>query len=433
LLTVVLCGVILQYVWRVQEVFSALAAVRFTAVVSVGAIVLFLLNAQRARRVAHLRHPLFRLILAIFILAVLSIPFSVHDGASFRFVTDNFVKTVVLVGVLAASIRDRRDVERLLRILVVGGAAYVIASAVLAPPTAVRLGGKGSYDPNDLGLFTVSTLPFCLYLMRRRARWSDRMLGFGAAATLLVGTVRTGSRGGFLALVAVALYGVLLLDAVRLSKRVTVAVVAGAVLLGAAGDVYRERISTILNPQKDYNWSGQAESGRIEVWKRGLGYMATHPLVGVGVDAFPVAEGLSQEAAADRIRRIGFKWSAAHSAYVQIGAELGVFGLAAFVMLLVLAFREARGIGRTAASGDDRLLGQAFGALVVGFAVGGAFLSQAYATYLYFSVGLLIGLSRVVIRDPVPQAAVALRAGNGPAPAGARRYRAALAGRGMPR
>lgn len=391
-----LCGVILQYIWRIQEMFTPLRYIQFTAFVSLGAVVLFVLHPEMSRRLQLLRHPLYRLILCILILAVFSVPTSIRIGDSIRFLTSNFAKTVLLVGILVACVRDRRDIDRLLRIFVVGGALYVCASILFAPPTGGRLGG-GSYDPNDLGLFTVCTIPLCVYQMRRRAPLPDRVSGFVTVALLLTATVLSGSRGGFLALLAVGLYGLLALKAIRFSKRVTVTTLALAAMFIAAGNGYWDRISTILKPQEDYNWEGHAESGRMEVWKRGLGYMVDRPVFGVGVDQFDVAEGTLSVLAA---RQVGLKWSAAHNSYVQIGAEVGAPALAVFIWMLFSAYRLARRIGRRAVAPDDRLLGQCFAALVVGYAIGCTFLSQAYSTYLYFALGILIALSRYVVIRP---------------------------------
>jgi O-antigen ligase len=398
-LLLVLAGVLLQYVWRVQEVFQILGKVQFTAVVSVGAVILFLLDGHPARQLGHLRHGLFRLMLAILMLAILSIPTSLRDGASTQFITGNFAKTIVLTAIVAAAIRGRGDLERLLRVFVLGGAGYVVTALLFGRTWSSRLGGVGSYDPNDLGLFTVCTIPLCVYLLRRGAGRLERLAGIGAVMLLFIGTVQSGSRGGFLALIVIGVYGLLGLDAIRRSKRLAVTVVAAALLVVAGGDQYWQRMQTILHPQEDYNWLGHSESGRIEVWMRGLGYMVRHPVLGVGIDQFNAAEGTMAPQAARQDLGIGFKWSGPHSSYVQIGAELGVMGLVLFLALLWRAFREARRIGRTAAAPGDRLLGQAFGGMVVGYVVGGAFLGQAYAPYLYFSLGLLIGLSRVVARD----------------------------------
>lgn len=407
-LILLLCGVVLQYVWRVQEVLRPLAWVQFTSVVSVGAIVLFALDPSPLRRLSNLRRGMFRPIAIIFVMALLSIPGSFHTRVSYDFFTKNFVKTVVLVAILAASVRDRRDVNRLLRALVLGGAGYVGAGLLLAVPGMGRLagtGGAGSYDPNDLGLVTVCTIPICVYMMRREAPRFDRIVAFVAVILLLIATVMTGSRGGFLALVAVAGYALLAFRAVKLSRRLTILALAGTALVGVGGAAYMDRIATLADPTEDYNWSGQAESGRIEIWKRGLRYIAQHPVLGVGVDAFFIAEGNSPEALARRAQGAGFKWSAAHNSYIQIGAELGVIGLLSFVTLLVMAFRETRRIARMAARREDRLLAQCFGALLVGYVIAAAFLSQAYSTFLYFTLGILIGFSRVISYERARSAA----------------------------
>ena len=407
--TVLLACVILQYVWRVQEVLTPLAYVQFTTIISLGAIGLFLVRGGANRTFAVLHHEMVLPMMGILLLAALSVPMSIHARVSYEFLTKNFLKTIILVIVLACSIRNRADVDRLLRALVLGGAGYIAVSLILASPAMERLGGnggKGSYDPNDLGLVTVSTLPICIYFVRRGAPRVDKIVGIVSAALLLLGTVRTGSRGGFLALVAIGLYCLLGLKAVPSGTRVMTLVFATILMVGFGGGGYWERIGTLASPTEDYNWSGQAESGRIEIWKRGLGYMASNPVLGVGLNAFFIAEGNSEEAIRRRQEHTGFKWSAAHNSYVQIGAELGVFALILFLRLLWLSFREARRIGNSAPREEDRLLGQCFGALVVGFIVGGAFLSQAYSPFLYFALGIMTGFS-LLMREEMRRTAQA--------------------------
>jgi len=404
----VLAAVILQYVWRIQEVLPALALIQFTSLISALAILLFVIDRKRLRRLSLLRHPIYRAVLIIFVLSVLSVPMSVHARVSYDFVTGNFVKTVLLVGILVASLRDRADIDRVLRIWVLGSAGYVGISMLMATAESGRLGGGGgNFDPNDLGLFTVCTLPICAYLVRRGGRRGDALLGFGAAILLLMAVVKTGSRGGFLALLCTVAYGIVAVNAVPAVKRIVVGTVACAALLIVAGETYWSRMSTILQPDRDYNWSGQAESGRVEIWKRGIQYMLRRPVTGVGANAFSIAEGtMAEQAAARRAMGMGFKWSAAHNSYIEVGAELGVIGLGAFLFMMVAAFREARRLGRRALTQSDRLLGHALAALILGFAIGGAFVSQAYATFLYFALGILIAFSQIS-RQAAPHAVAA--------------------------
>jgi O-antigen ligase len=397
-LFIALCGVILQYVWRVQEMYPLLRYVQFTALVSVGAVLLFVTGKGTVRRLAYLKHPLYRIVLCILVFAVMSVPTSLRMGNSLQFITSNFGKTVLAVGILIASVRDRRNLDRLLRIFVLGGAGYVVSAMAFARPGAGRLGG-GSYDPNDLGLFTVSTIPLCLYLVRRGASRLDRLVGVAGLATLMTATVLSGSRGGFLALIAVGGYCLIGLRAVPPGKRLGATVLIAAVMLGAGGDEYWTRIRTILAPQEDYNFAGKDESGRMEVWKRGAGYMAERPVFGVGIDQFDVAEGTMSPQARERaLVNRGFRWTSAHNSYVQIGAELGVVGLSLFVLLLFLAIREARRVGRLALTRHDQFLGQCLAASFVGYAVGCTFLSQAYSTYLYFVIGMLVIHSQIAPR-----------------------------------
>jgi O-antigen ligase len=397
-LLIAICGVMLQYVWRVQEMYPLLRYVQFTALVSVGAVLLFATGKGVVKRLTYLKHPLYKIILWILVFGVMSIPTSLRMGDSLTFITSNFGKTVLAVGILIASVRDRRDLDRLIRIFVFGGAGYVVSAMAFARPGAGRLGG-GSYDPNDLGLFTVSTIPLCLYLMRRGASKLDRLIGVAGLVALMVATVLSGSRGGFLALIGVAGYCLIGLRAVPAGKRMGTTVLVAVVMLAAGGDAYWTRIRTVLAPEQDYNWEGKDESGRIEVWKRGAGYMAERPVFGVGIDQFDVAEGTMSPQARERaLVNRGFRWTSPHNSYVQIGAELGVIGLVLFVLLLGLAFREARRVGKTAISRHDQFLGQCLAASFVGYAVGCTFLSQAYSTYLYFVLGMLVVLSQIAPR-----------------------------------
>lgn len=133
----------------------------------------------------------------------------------------------------------------------------------------------------------------------------------------------------------------------------------------------------------------------MAVWSRGIQYMLDRPLTGVGLNAFPIAEGtLSPLAERQRFSR-GVRWSAAHSAYVQIGAELGIVALLTFVATLFGALLMAGRLAREAVLRGDRsvaALARAQGASIVGFAVCSAFLSQAYAPILLLTLGTIVGL-----------------------------------------
>jgi O-antigen ligase len=211
----------------------------------------------------------------------------------------------------------------------------------------------------------------------------------------MVTLAKTGSRGGFLGFVTVGGYLLLRLRGVSTVQRVVTVGLLATLLVALGSDKYFDRIETILHPTGDYNWSGKSATGRMEIWKRGLGYMVDHPLLGVGAASFGVAEGtLAPEALEARRYGRGFKWSAAHNSFVQIGAELGVGGLILFLALLAGAFRMLTRLRRASAA-EIAVVAQIFTATLVAYVVTAFFLSQAYSAYLYTFLGMILGLAKI--------------------------------------
>lgn len=401
ILAVALAGMLLVYIWRVHDLFAPLRGFRLSAVATVLTPVIFILSPRKRWSARRFRNPVYVLIIAILVLMVFTVPGSLYQGLSFWFIVNDHIKTVLLVTLLAASIRAYADVERFALIHVVGATLYcawVVMNFQL--DSGGRLAGLLYYDSNDLSLLIVCVLPFIGYFLQTRSRWFGR-LGMAAVAlpVLLVAFVRSGSRGGFLGLGAVSAF--LLLQSKALSTRMRVSGVAAifAGLFFFGGGTYWESMESLLSPTQDYNWANESQTGRMEIWKRGIGYMADNPLLGVGVRAFSVAEGrLSPQADLLLQYGIGFKFSVAHNSFVQIGAETGVFGLAMFVALLALAFRQLhvfeRAVRRTKGKRAPELpMVAMLRASLIGYIVSGFFLSQAYSAFLYAQLAMIIGLT----------------------------------------
>lgn len=389
---------LLGVVWRIQDLFPILGKVKFVAVVAALAIVLWLMDTDPHRSLRTLKHPVTGYALAILALMVLSVPGGVYPGFSFNFIVQDHVKTVLLMLLLGAAVRTSADIEFLVWGQFLGVAIY---SIFIMTYFTIGIGGRLDnlvyYDANDVGMLIVCTLPLVIYFLRSGAGLGHRLAAATILPVLIKAIIKTGSRGAFLGLVAVTVYMTFQFHA--FSKRVRYGGVAAMVvlLIFTAGDSYWETMSTILHPQDDYNWAGNADEGRMEVWKRGIGYMLQHPLLGVGANAFPAAEGTISPLAARQEYGVGLKWSAPHNSFVQLGAELGVVGLVCFLLLLSSAFLFCWRLGRTPGGGGqaEAALGQALCATLVGYVVAGFFLSQAYAAYMYATYGIVLGLAKV--------------------------------------
>lgn len=396
-LQIALAMVVMLQVWRAHELFPGLAVRGLPILATVTAVALFALSNGLGRRLNSLNHPIVRAAFGILALVALSVPGSLYPGGSANFLLKDYLRSVILMLLIAASIRGLTDLRRYAWLQLAGVtlfSAVIVARAQMGADG--RLRDVAYYDVNDLAMLIVCTLPLVLYLWREPAALWSRALLAAATVFLMVTLGKTGSRGGFLGLVTMGGYLLLRLRGVSTVQRVT-AVALLAILLGTvASDKYFDRIETMLHLREDYNWSGKSETGRMEIWQRGISYMVDHPVLGVGAAAFGTAEGtLSPEAVARRHYGQSFKWSAPHNSFIQIGAELGVGGLVLFIVLLTGAFRTL-GRLRRAPAREIAVLAQILTASLVAFLVTASFLSQAYSAYLYTLLGMILGLARLV-------------------------------------
>lgn len=402
-LMIALALAMLSFVWRIQDLFPLLRPLQVPTISILAALGLALFGPSWGRRwTPVVKHPVARLGGVILILMMVSVPTSLYQGLSFRFVFQDHVKTLLLAALLVYAIRSWKDVERLAIVHLIGAALYsYVISTRFTVGSGGRLGRLLFYDANDISLLLVCCLPLGVYFLRSGSTRTEKLIASGVLAASLFTLVKTGSRGGFLGLIAVGVYLLLAYRAIPRVKRLASVGLLAGVFLVAAGSQYWELMESMLRPTQDYNWD--SDSGRRKVWTRGVGYMLDNPLTGVGVAAFPVAEGTVSERAALQRYGIGFKWSAAHNSFVQIGAEIGVLGLLAFVAMLWVAIRRTYGLGRfggprappASPAANIASLGQAITGSLIGFCVVGFFLSHAYSVFLYSLLAMAVGLSAV--------------------------------------
>lgn len=401
-LLICLAGYVLTAVGRVHQLFGWLEPLHLILVFAGLAIVLYVADGKRTRRFYPvLRDRTTRCVLALLVWTALSIPGALWPGGAFAELTDEFGKAAVMYVVLAASVRGFRDVERIAftYVLAVGIYAAVVLSRYGVGESQWRLASLVYYDANDFATLAVIALPLTVYFMVRPGPAWRRLTSVVAAVLLVIAFVWAGSRGGFLALLAIGVFLLLRYRAVHPGWRIVAMALIVVVFCATATDTFWDKMKTIVHPKDDYNLT--TEEGRVEVWKRGISYMLQRPVFGVGAGNFPTAEGTISPMAREAARR-GVKWSVAHNSYVQTGAELGVPGLLFFLLLLVTAFSSLRAVQRARWSmqpGErgppQTQLAQALTGALIGFAVGGFFLSLADRDLLYVLLALCAALRKV--------------------------------------
>jgi O-antigen ligase len=175
-------------------------------------------------------------------------------------------------------------------------------------------------------------------------------------------------------------------------------VAVGAVLFVAtASPELRARYLSTFSADEDYN--APSSEGRLEIWKRGMGYMLQRPVTGVGVGAFGVAEGTL---AGKAERGTSVRFTAAHNSLVQISAELGILGMVTFCTVVALTLRGAYRTRRRAVAWQRSARGTASDLAVTsatavltalaGLLTCATFLSFAYHPLLWYSFALCVGV-----------------------------------------
>ena len=223
-----------------------------------------------------------------------------------------------------------------------------------------------------------------------RERGRSRLVAAAVTVASLIVALKTGSRGGTVALVVGTLT---LLIAQKQGRFFTLAaVIAIAIPLAwtFGPESFRVRTMSFLDIGNDYTF--QADPGRWNIWTRGLGYFAARPLVGVGAGGYGLREG---EFFASQGR--SGAWLTAHNTYIQVLVEDGIVGAIGLVGMIVTGIRGAfPSWRRPPATIPNRLYRPEVLAALVAFLTGGAFLSHAYHPMLFFTLALGAYAGRVV-------------------------------------
>jgi putative inorganic carbon (hco3(-)) transporter len=353
-------------------------------------------NNKGIRSLQRLKQPLGYLALFIVVWAGASVPVALYGTYALTYYLTHFASVVVLFLLVAAAVRDIHDVRRFLLLYAIGALVFAFFATT---PGVFRAIGAGGLDPNDSAMLLVAGILPVLYFFLRARRILVKALfavGFFMCCSAIV---LSGSRGGFLALLALVVYIVFFYKAVSPRLRLTiVAVLSAGVIATASGDFW-DRMRTITD-QDDYNHHEIA--GRKQLWTRGLGYMFQRPVLGVGLHNFSVAESRHPVIVRTIEGGRGVKYGVAHSMWVESGAELGIPGFLAFIGLFVLSIRYlysyARLARRSRAPPELRRAGEIAATLIgilVALAVAGTFLSQQYSGMIWGVFGLILGFLKV--------------------------------------
>ena len=356
-------------------------------------------------------------LVAMFVLGaviLLTVPFSFWPGGSFAVFSGLFVKVLLIFLLMVNTVNSPQRVEKICRVIVLAF-GLVSLNAWIDYATGQNLveghrvrGPLGGFfgNPNDLALNLAAFLPLALIYVQRPGAFLWRALCAVIAVLMLGAIVFTKSRSGMLGTIAMLVVYVVVTRSLT-PRNLIIGVIAGMMVLPALPSTFWERMSSITDEEKDATGS---RSERIELAKRAWNLFLENPVTGVGAGQFKNYGGPGEQQ----------DWRVTHNVVLEMAAELGIFGLVAFLFLIWKGFSAAwwtRGVlswiyrkrmrGRQAADPEDGLTdtervflqthGAAMVACMTGWFVCAMFASVAFNWTFYYLLGLSV-CGRDVVR-----------------------------------
>jgi O-antigen ligase len=337
--------------------------------------------------------------------------------------------------VIALYLRTPRDLDRTLWSLLLAGGllAWLAVWQQLSGSYASNFAGlaharlrdihdaakgfrsEGPVSANYFALILVAIVPLALDRCLREPRLRARALAAAALVPALAAIVFTASRGGLVALAATCAAMLAWLPRHQLKRWLAAGAVAGGVLFALLLPTeYGQRLAALGELAGAASGEVPRDSslrGRVSEMTSAALMFAEHPVIGVGYGNFEkhyhrYARSLELDGRDEE--------RAAHSLYLEVAAETGLIGLAAFAVLLAWPLY---GMWRTYSlllqAGDARDAQRvgAFGIALFGYLVGSLFLHLSYPRYFW----LLLGIAIAIAGLPCARASAAARAAWEPA------------------
>jgi len=322
---------------------------------------------------------------------------------------DQFSKTLLMTIVVGMLLQAKNRLNHLILTLAGSIAFFGFKGgifSILTKGNYMVFGPPGSFveGNNELALAELMVMPLVLYLIRQETRpWPRRGLQL---LFLLngVSVIFSYSRGDI-----VALLGLVMLLAWRSKYRVralVAAAVACALLVAFAPKAWMDRMNTIETYRQD-----PSAMGRINAWHFAWNLANDRP-IGGGFRAFTPQLFL-------RYAPDPSNYHDAHSIYFQVLGEQGFLGVAIYMGLMFTSlFRMQRLRALTRGQREFkwvRDLAEMIQCSIVGYSLGGAFLTVAYFDLYYFIIMAGVVLD-VVYWDERRRLAQATAAAPAPAP-----------------
>lgn len=327
-------------------------------------------------------------VLTMTFLALVLMPISRDFAAAWETFNDPFIKAVIIFIVMINVVRTRKRLVALMWIS--------FAISIYMSYTAISMYQRGEFktegyrvsidvkgmfeNANEMALHLVTMIPLMIALGLAAKSRAGKILYFSLTALFIAANVVTFSRGGFLGFIASMAVLVWKVGRSNRVRTVILSLIVGIIFIAAAPGNYGIRLLSIFIPGLDPVGSSDLRKENLI-----LSIIVTirNPW-GIGIGNSPT---------------FGVHNLETHNAFTQVSSELGLLGLAAYLIMMISPYRKLGAIERRQYEKSEYdwfyYLSIGLQASIVAYMVSSFFASIAYLWFIYYLIGYAVALRRI--------------------------------------
>jgi putative inorganic carbon (hco3(-)) transporter len=304
------------------------------------------------------------------------------------------LKIDVMVIVTIALVYRREHIHWFLWTIVFSLGFYGVKGGIFTIMTggSHRVWGPGGFieGNNEIALAMIITIPLMYYILSTVPPQKKLIRYVLVLVMVLTAAASLGSqsRGALLALASMGAF--LWWRSERKGSAAILLSLVAISLIAFMPSTWVERMNTIESYERD-----SSAMGRINAWLMAFNLANDRPIFGGGFEIYTA--DIFAKYAPDPL-----DIHAAHSIYFQILGEHGWIGLGLWLLIFLATWRIANTLRRLGNIEDGtewcKVLGSMCQVSLIGYAVGGAFLSLAYFDLPYNLMAIVVGTRACLIR-----------------------------------
>lgn len=314
-----------------------------------------------------------------------------------------FKDMLLIFGLYLGIVTYVNSLEKMLRLMKVWLGLHTFLAVIGIVNKGSGIGGWMG-DENDFCMVMNMIVPFAYFFLFSSSGGAARFRYLAQLGVFILAAMATLSRGGFMGLASVGVYG--WYRSPKKGNALVVLVIAALFMVLLAPETYWDEIASSTSEET----MGDDGTGgaRLYTWGIGVKMFLYNPIIGVGQSNFQWAFETYEAGATFHER--SFAGRMAHSAWVTLISELGLVGVVVIGGMLWQSYKDLKLVrmkftpvksplkhGQTMQVGEDvrMYLARAMEGSLIGYIVSGVFISILWYPSMWVMVAFVVALRNI--------------------------------------